>query len=133
MASRQKKKPVKLSTIRMLSELQCDEAEAAASLGLRLKTFREMLRIDEKAREAWEQGRQLGRTSIRRSQFRLATHNATMAIFLGKQYLGQHETQRLEMSGRDGGPIKTLDLSKLDRNERQGLRAAIEKARGKKG
>lgn len=130
MASRQKKKQISVSKIRMLSELQCTEAEAAASLGLRLKTFKEMIRIDTRAREAWESGRELGKLSIRRSQFRLSTHNATMAIFLGKQYLGQNEVNVLEMSGRNGGPIKTLDLAKLDRAERSGLRQAILKARG---
>lgn len=32
-----------------------------------------------------------GKASLRRSQFRLAERNATMAIFLGKQYLGQRD------------------------------------------
>ena len=33
--------------------------------------------------------RQKGKISLRRSQFQLAEKNATMAIFLGKNYLGQ--------------------------------------------
>lgn len=33
-----------------------------------------------------------GKISLRRSQWRLAENNATMAIFLGKQYLGQRDT-----------------------------------------
>ena len=32
-----------------------------------------------------------GKTSLRRAQFRLAEKNAAMAIFLGKQYLGQKD------------------------------------------
>lgn len=32
-----------------------------------------------------------GKISLRRSQWRLAENNATMAIFLGKQYLGQKD------------------------------------------
>lgn len=32
-----------------------------------------------------------GKTSLRRAQFRLAETNASMAIFLGKQYLGQRD------------------------------------------
>lgn len=32
-----------------------------------------------------------GRISLRRFQFKLAEHNPTMAIWLGKQYLGQRE------------------------------------------
>ena len=34
-----------------------------------------------------------GKISLRRSQFRLAESNATMAIWLGKQYLGQREPE----------------------------------------
>lgn len=37
-----------------------------------------------------------GKISLRRNQFRLAEHSASMAIFLGKQYLGQ--TDKLETS-----------------------------------
>lgn len=32
-----------------------------------------------------------GNISLRRSQMEIAKHNATMAIFLGKQYLGQKD------------------------------------------
>lgn len=131
MASRQKKTQVRVSEIRRLSGLQCSEAEAAASLGLRVKTFKEMLRIDVRAREAWEDGRNIGKVGLRRAQFKMAEHNPSMAIFLGKQYLGQNEVQQIEMSGRDGGPIKTLDLGKLSRGERDVFRAALMKARKK--
>ena len=34
-----------------------------------------------------------GKISLRRAQFRLAEHNAAMAIWLGKQYLGQREPE----------------------------------------
>ena len=33
-----------------------------------------------------------GKISLRRAQFRLAENNASMAIWLGKQYLEQHDT-----------------------------------------
>lgn len=39
-----------------------------------------------------------GKISLRRSQFRLAENNAAMAIFLGKQYLGQRDTLQVENS-----------------------------------
>jgi len=35
--------------------------------------------------------RNRGKVSLRRSQFQLATKNASMAIWLGKQYLGQRD------------------------------------------
>lgn len=127
----QRKKIVRISEIRALSELQCSEAEAAAALKISLKTFREMLRIDVKAKEAWEDGRQLGRVSIRRKQFALADRHPQMAIFLGKQYLGQSDVSVVEHSGRDGGPIKTLDLTKLDAEGRAQLRDILTKTRVK--
>lgn len=130
--SRQKNKTIRVSEIRRLSALQVSEAEAAAFLGIRLKAFKEMLRVDVAARDAWEQGRELGKVSLRRAQFNLAERNPSMAIFLGKQYLGQNEIQVIEHSGRDGGPIKTLDLNRLDSSGRKQLRSILEQARVKK-
>ena len=40
-----------------------------------------------------------GKTSLRRSQFRLAETSASMAIWLGKQYLGQKDNASEDMSG----------------------------------
>lgn len=39
------------------------------------------------------QKRGLGKVSLRRMQFKLAEKSATMAIWLGKQYLGQTDVQ----------------------------------------
>ena len=36
--------------------------------------------------------------SLRRSQFRLAENNATMAIWLGKQYLGQKDVADIDLN-----------------------------------
>lgn len=41
--------------------------------------------------EVFKQKRGVGKISLRRSQWRLAEKNANMAIFLGKQYLGQKD------------------------------------------
>ena len=122
---------VKVSQIREMSRIQATVDEAASVLGVTVKAFREMLRIDVKAREAWEFGRNDGKVSIRRKQFRLADRYPQMAIFLGKQYLGQSEVQVVEHSGRDGGPIKTLDLTKLDAKGRSDLREILNKSRVK--
>lgn len=37
-----------------------------------------------------------GKSSLRRMQFKLAERNAAMAIWLGKQYLGQKDTVEIE-------------------------------------
>lgn len=122
---------IKVSQIRALSEIHATESEAAGVLGIKLSTFKECLRIDNAARAAWESGRANGKVSLRRKQWKLADNNAGMAIFLGKQYLGQSDVSVVEHSGRDGGPIKTLDLSALSAEERSNFRAALLKARKK--
>lgn len=129
--ARRRRQPVKVSEIRALSQLQCTEGEAAATLGISLKVFREMLRVDARAREVWDQGRELGKVSIRRKQFALADRHPQMAIFLGKQYLGQSDVSVVEHSGRDGGPVKVLDLARLTPAERAAMRESLTKARVK--
>lgn len=126
---RQRHKKVRVSEIRRLSELQVTEREAAAFFDMRLATFKELLRIDVAARDAWEQGREKGKVALRRKQMRLADTSAPMAIFLGKQYLGQQDVIVTEHSGRDGGPITTMDLGKLNADERKDLRRLLTRAR----
>ena len=41
--------------------------------------------------EIFKEKRGLGKISLRRNQWRLAEKSATMAIWLGKQYLGQKD------------------------------------------
>lgn len=41
--------------------------------------------------DIFSQKRSVGKISLRRSQWRLAEKSATMAIFLGKNYLGQRD------------------------------------------
>lgn len=126
---RQRQIKVKVGEIRRLSHLHVTEREAAAFFGVKLKTFREMLRTDSAAREAWEEGRELGNIGLRRKQLKLADKNAPMAIWLGKQWLGQNDVSTIQHSGPDGGPIKTLDLTRLDALGRKQLRDILTAAR----
>jgi hypothetical protein len=50
--------------------------------------------------------RSKGQISLRRAQFKLAEKNATMAIFLGKQYLGQAD--RIVTESRSDGMLAEL-------------------------
>ena len=58
--------------------------------------------------EVFAQKRGLGLISLRRMQFQLAKKSAAMAIFLGKQHLGQQDVQKQEITGANGGPVETL-------------------------
>ena len=42
-----------------------------------------------------------GKISLRRWQFKMAEHNVTMAIWLGKQYLGQKDQQEIAVQNVD--------------------------------
>ena len=48
--------------------------------------------------EVYDIKRGIGKVSLRRSQWRLAEKNTAMAIFLGKNYLGQKDTVEAEFN-----------------------------------
>lgn len=73
--------------------MQCTEEEICGFFGVTDKTLCRWCKrtYGLNFSEVYKQKRQGGRISLRRSQFRLAERNAAMAIFLGKQYLGQKD------------------------------------------
>ena len=100
------KKVVDPGTVRQLGMLQCTQEEAAAFLNIGFVTFKRLLRREPTIREAWERGLKGGKVSLRRKQMRLANSNPAMAIFLGKQYLGQRDVQTNELTGKNGQPVE---------------------------
>lgn len=50
-----------------------------------------------------------GKISLRRSQFRIAETNPTMAIWLGKQYLGQTDRQEVSLAVNDDESIREME------------------------
>ena len=87
-----------------LARIQCTQREAGAVLGVDEDTFRSFLGLHKKALEAWENGKEVGKASLRRHQFRMAETNATMQVWLGKQHLGQRD--QMEVGGDPNNPIK---------------------------
>ena len=59
--------------------------------------------------EVFRQKRGAGKISQRRSQWRLAEKNATMAIFLGKQFLGQRDSVDVAVTDAKGIALDELD------------------------
>lgn len=76
-----------------LCGLQCTKEEICYFFDVTDKTLENWCRRTYKMgfSEIFGIKRGSGRISLRRSQFRLAEKNATMAIWLGKQYLGQKD------------------------------------------
>jgi hypothetical protein len=99
-------KPVDLALVEDLAKILCTDAEIAAVLGMTAEGFRK-----RKLREAGlvgvlEKGRESGRQSLRRLQWKSALKgNVAMQIWLGKQYLGQSDRQDLTHAGPGGQPM----------------------------
>jgi hypothetical protein len=119
---------IKTSEVKRLSGLQCSAEEIAHYFGITIAKWRQVLKDDDVVREAFEHGQAGGKISLRRKQFLLASDNAAMAIHLGKQYLGQVDKSKLEVSGPNGGPVETFDYSKLSDEDRKALRKTLTKA-----
>lgn len=92
-----------LKSVRGLAQIHATYEDAAAFFHVNERTFRRFLK-KKIVRETYEEGLGEGRISLRRLQFKIAQKSASMAIFLGKQYLGQ--TDKQEFSGKDGAPIQ---------------------------
>jgi hypothetical protein len=74
-----------------LGKLKCTVPEASAFLGVGMSTLEKFLQNFSEARSAWDEGQEHGKISLRRKQLQLADKNAAMAIFLGKNILGQKD------------------------------------------
>lgn len=89
-----------------LCGLQCTKEEICSFFEVTDKTLEAWCKRTYKAgfSEIFKRKRGKGKISLRRSQFRLAEKNATMAIWLGKQYLDQKDRPEDDM----------VELGKLD-------------------
>lgn len=76
-----------------LCKMQCTELEICGFFGCCDETLNSWCKKTYKKtfQECFEVLRQGGKASLRRSQWLMAEHNAAMAIFLGKNYLGQSD------------------------------------------
>lgn len=104
--------PELIKQIEGLSRIHCTMVEAAAVLGVHRDTFSDFLQAHEKAMAAWEDGKENGKASLRRMQFKAAeSGNSTMQIWLGKQWLDQKDKFESSMSlKREIGDYSTDEL-----------------------
>ncbi len=92
------KKEIDKNQFENLCALQCTKEEMCGFFDISEKT------LDSWCKRTYGQGFSLvfnqkrgrGKISLRRAQFRLAEKNANMAIWLGKQWLGQKDTVEIE-------------------------------------
>ena len=99
MARRGTTAEIDLEELEKLCALQCTDEELALWFKVSTRTI-ERRRQEPEFGEAMQRGKARGRMSIRRAQMRmLEAGNATMAIWLGKQYLGQTDRFTPEPDG----------------------------------
>ena len=79
---------IDLETVEKLGQLQCTIKEISAFMNIPEST----LKTRDDFSTAFQKGKEVGKMSLRRIQFTLAKKSPAMAIWLGKQYLGQMDT-----------------------------------------
>lgn len=92
---KQKQATIKKSEFEELCKIQCTETEIAGVFGVCRDTLIDWCKdtYGKSFSTVYEEKREGGKASLRRSQWKIAESNPTMAIFLGKQYLGQTDKQ----------------------------------------
>jgi hypothetical protein len=120
-----------------LCTVQCTLTEIAVHCGVSEDTIERAVKREQGMSFAdyFRQKRKAGFISLRRKQWELAMRgNATMLIWLGKQYLGQNDRHEGRLAGLNGGPIAVsygagFTLEQLDREIAKLLPAVQGKAR----
>lgn len=94
-----------------LCGMQCTKAEICAWFDITDKTLENWCKREYRAgfSEVFSQKRGIGKISLRRYQWQLAEKNASMAIFLGKQYLNQRDNVDVAVSGVKGIALEELE------------------------
>lgn len=109
-------RPIKLISeegavfIATLAGLMCTDEEIAAMMSDKHVSISVDTLTNENNKatftECKEKGQATGKASLRRHQFKLAESNASMAIFLGKNWLGQTDKQEVKTElGGDGNIV----------------------------
>lgn len=98
-----------------LCGLQCTLLEICDALDITDKTLNAWCKrtYGESFSEVFAKKRSKGKISLRRMQFQLAEKNASMAIFLGKQYLGQSDVVEI------GAPMDSTQEDALSTSLRE--------------
>ncbi len=101
-------------TLDKLCGIQCTGEECAAILGMDYDTLNAALKRDgnKSFSDYFTQKGAHGKMSLRRRQYEVANSgNPTMLIWLGKQWLGQEDKSKLDLSSSDGSMTPGKNLS----------------------
>ena len=118
-----------LGELERLSRLNCSMPEISAYFDIPLRTLEDKFTNEPEVRKAIEKGRATGMLSLRRKQIQIMedTNNSTMAIWLGKQMLGQTDRQEIRQD-INIEERKVLDVSRLSDDDLNYLERTLKHA-----
>jgi uncharacterized membrane protein len=96
---------IDLVLVDKLAKIQCTITEISAIIDVPVST----LTSREDFSLTYKKGIEGGKMSLRRLQFKIAQKSAAMAIFLGKQYLGQKDKVEVDPGDLFKGDIEFKD------------------------
>lgn len=105
-----KKKEIPQKEFEKLCALQCTKLEICGFFDITDKTLERWCKRTYGAgfSEVFKEKRSLGTVSLRRNQWKLSEKSAAMAIFLGKNYLGQVDKEQMTEEKEDDGFLDAL-------------------------
>jgi hypothetical protein len=95
MAGGRPKKEINYKLVESLASIFCTQEEIASVIDISTRT----LQRDEEFCRIYKKGQEMAKSSLRRIQWKHAEKSATMAIWLGKQYLEQRDN--IEVANTD--------------------------------
>lgn len=112
-------KEIDQSQFENLCSLQCTLVEICGWFKITDKTLESWCKrtYGKNFSDVFKEKRCLGKISLRRAQFMLAEKNAAMAIWLGKQYLDQKETQEISVI-EEKDPL-SIAFAEIEKSEDQ--------------
>lgn len=100
--------PEQINQIRTMAGYKLGHDRIATILGISASTLERSARVTPALHDALEKGREQSGAMLRQWAYESARKgNVAMQIFLLKTQEGFRETERLELTGADGGPIQT--------------------------
>jgi len=95
---------IDVDKLRSICLLNCTMPEIAAYLEIPLRTLEDKVRENSEYQAIIKEGRERGKLSVRRKQFQImeSDNSVTMAIWLGKQLLGQRDKHDVVTEDKTG-------------------------------
>lgn len=94
------RKEINQKEFEKLCGLQCTKEEIASFFEMNMDTLESRIKeiYGQTFSEVFRQKKGIGKISLRRKQWRIADKSASMAIFLGKNLLGQKDKQEIDQT-----------------------------------